>query len=63
MTRQYILVEKCQDKLKWYSNYIGKKFILLDDPDYDGTEWKTLQPDGYINFISTRDGKIVNKDE
>jgi len=60
---QYILVEKCQDKSKWYSDFIGEKFICLPDPFFNGKEYKTLQKDGYINFISAEDSVLVNDNE
>jgi hypothetical protein len=55
-----LVVTNCSDSHKWYREHIGKTFPMLDE---EPTEYKTRQPEGYINFISKEDCQkiAVNK--
>jgi hypothetical protein len=53
----YIEVKSCTDPMRWYSDYIGDKFLLLAEEEI---EYKTREPDGYINFILKKDSKLVD---
>ena len=46
----------CDKGDKWYANLIGQTVPLLA---VEKTEYKSRQPDGYINFVSKGDAIIV----
>ncbi len=60
-----IRVVKCNDPNSWYSEFVGELF------SYDGfmkyrnmhggkeLDFKTREPDGFINFIKASDCKLV----
>jgi hypothetical protein len=52
----YIRILKCNDPKKWYANYIGDLFLLIDE---EAIEYKTRQPDGYINFVAKSDSVLI----
>jgi hypothetical protein len=52
----YIQIVKCNDPKKWYANYIGDLFLLIDE---EAIEYKTRQPDGYINFVAKTDSVLI----
>ena len=47
---------RCDKGDKWYANLIGEMVPLLA---VEETEYKSRQPDGYINFVSKGDAVIV----
>lgn len=46
----------CDKADKWYANLIGEMVPLLA---IEETEYKSRQPDGYINFVSKGDAVVV----
>lgn len=46
----------CDKADKWYANLIGEMVPLLA---IEETEYKSRQPEGYINFVSKCDAVIV----
>lgn len=46
----------CADSMRWYSDKIGKLAPFLGDT---GTEYRSKEPEGYINFIQYEDAEIV----
>lgn len=42
--------------MRWYSDKIGKLAPFLGDT---GTEYRSKEPEGYINFIQYEDAEIV----
>lgn len=54
-----ILIEKCDDKKKWYSNLVGK-FVPFQG--MDSKEYRSREPAGYINFVSIKDGKLIESE-
>jgi hypothetical protein len=51
-----ILIKKCNDSQKWYADMIGFTVPYLGDT---GSEYKSREPDGHVNFVSYGDGEIV----
>lgn len=58
MTR--ILVTGCYDPHRWYYKYIGWNFPYLGDRN---GEYKTRQPDGYLNFIQHEDAELIEVED
>lgn len=54
---QALLITSCNDSLKWYSKLVGSIVDLLA---VEEIEYKSLEPAGYVNFISKEDAKIVD---
>jgi hypothetical protein len=54
---KYIRVLSCTDPHRWYSQYIGEEFPLILE---ESVEYKTRQPDGYINFILKSDSVLIS---
>ena len=46
----------CDDSKKWYASLIGEIVPLLDEEE---KEFKSREPEGYINFISKKDAEII----
>lgn len=53
--KDLILVKDCSDRSRWYSQYIGQKFLLRKEHK---DEYETRQPEGYINFILKKDAVL-----
>ena len=53
---QALLITSCDDKFKWYSGLVGTIVDLLAEEE---SEYKSLEPMGYINFVSKEDAKVV----
>lgn len=51
-----ILIVKCEDKNKWYASLVGEVVPLLEEEE---TEYRSVEPEGYINFISKGDAEVV----
>lgn len=47
---------KCDDPYKWYASLVGEVVPLVD---VETNEYKSKEPDGFINFISKEDAEIV----
>jgi heme oxygenase len=56
--RYTVYIHRCVDAHKWYYKLIGQHVVLLDE-EKNHTEYKCLQPDGYINFVDKKDGILV----
>lgn len=56
MFKRVLLIERCPDKRKWYSSLVGEFVPLLAQ---EGDEWRSVQPDGFINYISVSDAVPV----
>ncbi len=52
-----ILIIKCNNRGKWYSDLVGKEVPLLA---VEENEYMSREPEGYINFISKEDGVITD---
>lgn len=50
----------CNDNHKWYANLIGQCVPLLA---VEEKEYKSLEPSGYINFVSKEDAEIVEEEK
>lgn len=61
MVNVKLKIVKCNSALKWYANLVGQYVPLLGIGE---TEYKSREPEGYINFVSKEDAVIVtgNKD-
>jgi len=46
----------CDDAMRWYANKVGELVPYLGDV---GTEYKSAEPAGYVNFVQYRDAIIV----
>ena len=51
-----LLITGCSDSKKWYSDLIGTIVPLSGD---EGIEYRSLQPEGYINYVSKSDCVVV----
>ena len=52
-------IVQCNDSLRWYSNLIGKLVPYMGDT---GTEYKSKEPTGYINFVQYEDAILIKKE-
>ena len=50
-----LIILKCDDPKKWYADKVGYVFPVIAVED----EYKTRQPEGYINFISIEDAEVI----
>ena len=57
-----LLIKSCSDSLRWYSNSIGK-LVPLVDTEGDHFEYRSVDNDGYINFVLKSDAEIVEVEE
>ncbi|WP_372997658.1 hypothetical protein [Marinobacter sp.] len=55
-TRFGLKITRCPDAMRWYSSHIGETFPLLADL---GDEFKSREPEGYVNFIQKSDCEVV----
>lgn len=55
-----LVITSCNDSSKWYAGLVGSVVPLLA---IEETEYKTLQPSGFVNFISKCDATIINYDD
>jgi hypothetical protein len=53
-----LLIVRCRDNLKWYAGLIGKTVPFLA---VEGKEYRSMQPEGYINYVSCDDAIIVER--
>ena len=59
MNVKVLLIKSCNANVKWYSNLIGHIVPFLLE---GSTEYRTLQPEGYINYVSIEDADIISID-
>jgi len=52
-----LLIKQCPDPYRWYAGLIGELVEFLGDV---GNEYKSREPDGYINFVQYEDAEIVD---
>lgn len=55
-TDQRLLIKQCADPCRWYADKVGETVPYLGDL---GTEYKSREPNGYINFVQYEDAEIV----
>jgi hypothetical protein len=51
-----IKVNRCRMGHRWYRKFIGEHVPYLGDT---GTEWKSRERDGYVNFVQYDDGELI----
>ena len=51
-----LFIHQCPDPMRWYSELVGERVPYLGDV---GTEYKSREPAGYINFVQYDDADIV----
>ena len=49
-------IVQCRDPLRWYADMVGQRVPLLADL---GSEYKSREPAGYINFVLRDDAVVV----
>jgi len=52
-----LLILKCNDPHKWYDDKVGQTVPYLATEEI---EYKSIEPAGYVNFVSLEDAEIVN---
>ena len=52
-----LLITQCKDPLRWYANMIGQ--LVEYGGDAGNGEYRSREPEGYINFVLHSDSKIV----
>ncbi len=55
-----LLITRCPDKLRWYANKVGEHVDFLGDV---GTEYKSREDSGMINFVQYKDAIIIEEEE
>lgn len=45
--------------MRWYSNLVGQEVPFLGDA---GGEYRSREPEGYVNFVQYADAKIITKE-
>lgn len=55
---KWLKIISCDDPKRWYANQIGELVPFLGDV---GTEYKSVQPAGYVNFVQYCDAEIVER--
>lgn len=56
-----LLIKKCPDRLRWYSDLVGQTVPYLGDAGFG--EYKSREPAGYINFVQYEDAEIIKDGE
>lgn len=52
-----LLIKHCSDPFRWYAGLIGQTVPFLADM---GNEYKSREPDGFVNFVQYEDADIVD---
>jgi hypothetical protein len=52
-----LLIKQCPDPMRWYARLVGQKVPYLGDV---GNEYRSREPEGYINFVQYQDAEIVD---
>jgi hypothetical protein len=55
--KRKLLIKQCPDKLRWYAPLVGQTVPYLGDL---GDEYRSIEPNGYINFVRREDAEIVD---
>ena len=53
-----LLIHQCPDRMRWYANLVAERVPFLGD---EGTEYRSREPSGYINFVQYADADIVER--
>lgn len=56
-----LLITSCYDSKKWYAGLIGERVPLLSE-EGSHYEYRSRQPDGYINFVHKSDAEVVESE-
>ena len=59
MKLRVLLITSCADPAKWYASLVG---CIVPLYGVEETEYKSSQPEGFTNFISKIDAKIIDID-
>jgi hypothetical protein len=54
---EMLKITQCPDRSRWYAGKIGDTVPFLGDV---GNEYKSIEDDGYINFVQYDDAVIVD---
>lgn len=52
----------CTDTHRWYATMVGKLVPYLGTM-HNPSEYRSREPDGYINFVQIEDAQIVDVEE
>lgn len=52
-----LLIKQCPDGMRWYAKFVGQTVPFLRDV---GNEYKSREPEGYVNFVQYADAEIVD---
>lgn len=52
-----LLIKQCADPMRWYARLVGQTVPYLGDL---GNEYRSREPEGYINFVQYEDAEIVD---
>jgi hypothetical protein len=55
---QVLLIKQCPDKMRWYAGLVGQTVPYLGDV---GNEYKSREPEGFINFVQYADAEIIEE--
>jgi hypothetical protein len=55
-----LLIKQCPDPCRWYAGLIGQTVPFLGDV---GNEYKSREPEGYINFVQYADAELIETTE
>lgn len=55
-----LLITGCGDSMRWYADLVGQCVPLLADV---GTEFKSREPSGFVNFVQYVDAVVLADDE
>jgi hypothetical protein len=55
-----LLIKQCKDGHRWYADLVGQTVPYLGTV---GTEYKSKEPAGYINFVQFEDAEVVNGED
>lgn len=53
-----LLIVRCSDPMRWYAPLVGQTVPLLGQA---GAEYRSREPDGYVNFVLARDAQVVEQ--
>lgn len=54
-----LLITGCGDSMRWYADLVGQCVPLLADV---GTEFKSREPAGYVNYVQYGDAVVIDDD-
>ena len=59
ITHRYLLIKQCPDQMRWYRGMIGK-FVPFIGIVTNPVEFKSREPEGYINFVQPEDCEVIH---